>query len=175
MKIATISLFFFFTLMPLVSHGGDKIEHGQLEHGQPGHLSAVESLSPRLRELLTQEMQALQQGMISIIPAYVSGNWAEIERVAVKMKDSYILKQRLSDEQVTELHTLLPESFLQLDERFHYLSGMLNHAAKNRKAELVGFYFSRLGESCVNCHSQFAIHRFPAFAAENIIPGRHNH
>lgn len=169
MKIATISLLFFFTIIPLLSHGGDKHEHELA-----GPISAVESLSPRLRELLTQEMQALQQGMMSIIPAYVSGNWAEIERIAVTMKDSYILKQRLSDVQAAELNTSLPQSFLQLDERFHYLSGMLSHAAKNRKPELVGFYFSRLGESCVNCHSQFAIHKFPAFAAEKT-PGRHNH
>lgn len=37
------------------------------------------------------------------------------------------------------------------------------YAAKNKKPELVGFYISKLSESCVNCHSQFALHRFKAF------------
>ena len=35
--------------------------------------SEVESLSPELRSLLLKEMTALQEGMQSILPAYVSG------------------------------------------------------------------------------------------------------
>lgn len=136
--------------------------------------SAVETLSPELRELLRQEMLALQAGMMSIIPAYVSGDWREIEHIAHKMKKSYILKQSLSDEQITELHDSLPEEFIKQDKEFHYLSGMLNHAAKNKKPELVGFYFSKLSESCVGCHRQFAIHKFPAFSTDSIVE-KHQH
>ncbi len=128
--------------------------------------SGIESLSTELRELLTKEMVALQDGMMSVIPAYVAGNWSEIENIASKMENSYILKQMLTDEQIEELHSSLPQLFMKLDQQFHYLSGMLNHAAKNKKAELVGFYFSELSESCVGCHAQFAAHKFPAFAPE---------
>ncbi len=128
------------------------------------HHSGVEALSSELRELLKKEMRALEKGMMSVIPAYVSGDWSEIENIAHKMKSSYILKQSLTDAQANELHTLLPESFIKLDHQFHYLAGMLEHAAKKEKAELVGFYFSKLSETCVSCHTQYATHRFPAFS-----------
>ena len=60
----------------------------------------VEALSRGLRDLLSQEMIALQNGMMSIIPAYNSGNWEEIETTDSKIKSSYILKQSLTESQV---------------------------------------------------------------------------
>ena len=125
--------------------------------------SPIESLTPALRKLLSKEMLAIQQGMISITPAYAAGHWDEIERIANNIKNSYILKQSLTRQQQHELHTSLPEDFIRQDQHFHYLSGMLAHAASMKKAELVGFYFSKMSESCVSCHSQYANHRFPAF------------
>jgi hypothetical protein len=141
-------------------HGGDAHTDGAA-----GNDSAVEALSPALRTLLSAEMQGLQSGMMSVIPAYVSGDWDEIAQIAGQMKNSYILKQSLTDEQRHELHTRLPVAFVNLDKKFHYYSGMLEHAAKNRKAELVGFYYSKLGDACVSCHTQFASHRFPALGS----------
>jgi uncharacterized membrane protein YcjF (UPF0283 family) len=38
--------------------------------------SGVEALSPELRALLSKEMLELQEGMKSILPAYISGNLA---------------------------------------------------------------------------------------------------
>ena len=162
-------VFFSLAILRSLSYAED-MRSDELKEGSTG----VESLSPELRELLTKEMQELQNGMMSIIPAYVSGNWSEIERVADKMKNSYILKQSLTEKQVKELQTALPDSFIKLDQQFHYLSGMLNHAAKNKKAELVGFYFSKLSEACVSCHTQYATHKFPllAFPKET---GEHSH
>ncbi|MBL1276470.1 MAG: hypothetical protein COB30_010305 [Ectothiorhodospiraceae bacterium] len=61
-----------------------------------------------------------------------------------------------------ELHAVLPHEFIEKDKRFHYLAGMLEHAAKNRKFELINFYFSEMNESCVGCHMVFATHKFPA-------------
>ena len=92
----------------------------------------METLSQELRDLLTQEMKLLQNGMMSIIPAYVSGNWDEIETIAGKMKNSYILKQKLTENQIKELHSSLPHDFIKKDQRFHYLAGMLEHVAKNK-------------------------------------------
>ncbi len=144
-------------LLPAVSYGGEAPEHTE-----PAHASGVEALSPDLRELLSQEMQALQKGMISIIPAYSSGNWGEIETTARKIKNSYILKQKLTPSQAKELHSVLPPAFIEKDQWFHYLAGMLEHAAKNKKPELVNFYFSEMNRSCIGCHSAFATHKFPA-------------
>ena len=128
--------------------------------------TGIEALSPALRTLLTKEMLAIQTGMMSVIPAYAAGNWSEIENIALNIKNSYILKQSLTDEQIHELHSSLPASFIEQDQQFHYYSGMLEHAASMRKPELVGFYFSKLNEACFSCHSQFATHRFPALSPE---------
>lgn len=159
MKPSTSIIFFISILFSSFSYGEESHHHEMIKHAV-----GVEALSPELRTLLKKEMQALQKGMMSIIPAYVAGEWSEIESIAKKMKNSYILKQSLSDEQIKELHTSLPESFIKLDQDFHYLAGMLGHVAQKKKSELVGFYFSKLSESCVNCHSQHALHKFPAFA-----------
>ena len=169
MKLAVPIIFFTLAVCPWLSYG-ENMHH----HEAKKDITGIQSLSPELRELLKKEMLALQNGMMSIVPAYVSGNWAEIESIADKMKKSYILKQSLTEKQIKELHTSLPGSFIKLDQNFHYLSGMLNHAAKNQKAELVGFYFSKLSESCVNCHSQYALHKFPAFNPK-AIPDKHKH
>ncbi len=147
---------------------------GKLNHEINEPISGIESLSPHLRALLIKEMLALQTGMQSIIPAYVSGNWSEIERIADKMESSFILKQSLTNEQEKELHTSLSSSFLKLDQQFHYLSGMLKHVAKNKKTELVGFYFSKLSEACVSCHALYATNRFPAFEPKKQI-NEHSH
>ncbi|WP_126452560.1 hypothetical protein [Sulfuriflexus mobilis] len=163
MKLAVSIVFLSLALLSSLSYGEDLHSHETKKD-----ISGIESLSPELRELLTKEMLALQNGMMSVIPAYVTGNWSEIENISHKMKNSYILKQSLTDEQVKELHTSLPESFIKLDQEFHYLSGMLNQAAKNKKPELVGFYFSKLSESCVSCHTQYAVHKFPALAPEKM-------
>lgn len=146
----------------------------EFRHEASKNRTGVEFLSHELRALLKSEMLAIQNGMISIIPAYASGNWSEIVSIAHKMENSYILKQRLTDKHKSELSTLLPSSFIQLDQEFHYLSGMLKHAASNKKVELVGFYFSRLSEACVICHSRYATHKFPAFSKKQE-DSKHSH
>jgi len=111
--------------------------------------------------------------MMSIIPAYISGNWGEIETTAGKIKNSYILKQKLTEDQKKELHSVLPPEFIEKDQKFHYLAGMLEHAAKNKKPELINFYFSEMNESCVSCHTAFATHKFPALSTKK--EGEHKH
>jgi len=147
-------------LVPSMGYAADK--HA-LEKNESN--TGVEALSPDLLDLLSREMQAIETGMMSIIPAYASGNWKEIETTAKEIKSSYILKQSLTESQAKELHSLLPPAFIEKDQRFHYLAGMLEHAAKNNKAELINYYFSEMNESCVSCHSKFATHRFPSLAA----------
>jgi hypothetical protein len=134
----------------------------------------VESLSAPLREALTAEMIALQSALGALMPALVAGRWDEVAHIGGQMRDSYILRQSLSAEQLRELHHALPPSFLELDERFHYLAGMLSHAAEAKKPELVGFYLGTLSETCVNCHARHARARFPAFR-EAEAPLEHHH
>ncbi len=144
-------------LLPAMSYAEDTHKHkGQAK------ASGVEVLSPDLRNLLSKEMKALQDGMMSIIPAYVSGNWSEIETTAEKIKNSYILKQSLTKSQVKELHSVLSPEFFEKDQKFHYLAGMLEHAAQSKKPELINFYFSEMNKSCASCHGVFATHKFPA-------------
>ena len=167
------AVFVTLTLGPLSGHAEDDA------HGDAHHKSAksVENLSPELRALLKQEMQALQQGMIEAIPAYTSGDLPEVARIAQKMKDSFILKQAITRKQMHELHMSLPRSFLKMDHQFHYYAGMLAHVAEARKMELINFYFSKLTESCASCHSEHAKHRFPGFSSkkDSMDDGHHDH
>ncbi len=163
-----IRLVLLVAILPVLCYGEEK-----LKHDDPVNVSGVEALSDNLRNLLSQEMQALQNGMMSIIPAYVSGNWDEIETTAGKIKNSYILKQSLTKSQVKELLSVLPHEFIEKDQKFHYFAGMLEYAAKNRKPELINFYFSEMNESCVSCHMVFATHKFPALLPKT--QDKHSH
>jgi len=127
----------------------------------------VENLSPELRDLLSREMVAIQNGMMSIVAAYASGNSEETASIAEEIKSSYILKQEMTPQQRHELHQKLPRSFIHLDHQFHNYAGLLEEAARNNNDELIGFYFSKLVDSCSGCHSQHARHKFPAFVEEN--------
>ncbi len=134
----------------------------------------IEALSPELRGLLSQEMTALQKGMMSLIPELASGNWSEVKKTAKKIKNSYILKQKLTKEQAKELHSKLTPAFIELDQSFHKDAGMLMHVAENKNAELANFYFFKMINACVGCHSKFATHRFPALKTEKPIH-KHGH
>jgi len=133
--------------------------------------SDIVNLSPKLRNLLSREMRQLQIGMTEIYPMYISGNWAGIVPIAKKMENSYVLKQNLTNEQRHELHSKLSNEFIKLDQNFHYLAGMLGHAAEMKKPELIGFYYSKMNETCLSCHTQFATHKFPALAPTTKVHG----
>lgn len=149
-------------LMPALCFG-----QGHEGHSVDETDTGIADLSPDLRKLFAEEMRQLQTGMTQILPLYVSGGWAEIALIAGQMEDSYVLKQNLSAEQMDELHAKLPGEFIKLDQQFHYLAGMLEHAAKMEKSELVGFYFSEMSDACFNCHTQFARQRFPSLSPES--------
>ncbi len=129
-------------------------------------ISAVEKLDPELRALLQQEMRAIEAGMKDMLTFSAAGDFKQVENLARQIENSFILKQKLTDQQMHQLHTLLPADFLQQDQQFHYYAGMLQHVAANKKPELVAFYYSQLLESCGNCHQVHAQHRFPHFKAQ---------
>jgi hypothetical protein len=133
----------------------------------------VQSLSPELRALLKQEMLAIQDGMQNIVPAFASGNLQEVSDIAAKINRSFILKQEITDLQKHELHEKLSKGFILKDQQFHKYAAMLEHVSKENHTELVGFYYSKLLESCVGCHSEHAGHRFPIFTNESAKEDHH--
>ncbi|MCB1675672.1 MAG: hypothetical protein KDI01_05250 [Halioglobus sp.] len=133
----------------------------------PVRSNVVETLSDPIREILQQEMTLIQSAVMDIIPAYAAGDTGEITRIAKSIQDSYILNQRLSNQQHHELHEKLPPDFILLDKKVHYYAGMIGEAAQQRKYEQIGFYLSRLTESCSECHNRYARHRFPIFAEQH--------
>ncbi len=120
-------------------------------------------LSHDLKGLLNQEMNEIESGMTKIIPAISAGNWDTITHIAKKIKNSFILKQKITPKQIEELHSSLPKEFIAMDRNFHSTAGKLAHAALEHDGELVNFYFYKLHEKCTKCHSQYASERFPNF------------
>lgn len=98
----------------------------------------------------------------------------KIASTAQKIKDSFILKQKLTQQQKHELHTKLSKDFLDKDTEFHYLAGMLQHVAESNKSELIPFYYSKMFESCSGCHRKHAKHRFPSFDVEKTEEHHHH-
>lgn len=127
----------------------------------------IENLSEGIRVLLKKEMQAVELGMKDIVSANLAGDTKAISAIAMKIKESFILKQSLTKSQKHELHTKLPSDFIRQDKDFHYMAGMLAHAADMKKPELVNFYYSKLFEACSSCHKVHAQHRFSNFTLED--------
>lgn len=119
-------------------------------------------LSPGLQDLLRQEMISIQNTMMQMMPSISSGDWDKVSEFAGKIADTHILKQKLTQDQFMELARVLPNEFKELDNEFHMMAGMMAHVAQERHLELVTFYYYKLTEGCVGCHSKFATHRFPA-------------
>ena len=139
------------------------VQAEQALHKGSRHNAQVLQLPADIKPLLTQEMQQIQKGMMSLVPAIASGEWEAVAKTAKQLENSYIMKQKLTQEQMHSLHQSLPRAFIHLDRNFHRLAGMLAHVAEEKKPELVNFYFYKLTEACVQCHSHYAQQRFPAF------------
>lgn len=129
--------------------------------------SEIENLSVDLRALLRKEMLALETGMQSMVPAYVRGDYDSIADLAQKMRDSYIQRQEITPEQMSELRNKLPDAFTEKDKQFHRLASNLVKAAEERNTESVSYYHHRLLESCLACHQEYALHRFPSLKTNN--------
>jgi len=141
--------------------------HAYAEHPAAHQKTAVAAelqLSPDLAKLFKAEMSALEEGMKTLIPAIISGDWNAVAATGEQLRDSYILQQELTAELAAELHRALPPAFLELDQSFHHSADKLVHAAKTGNPEVVAFYFYKLTDTCMACHSKYAPHRFPGLA-----------
>lgn len=135
-------------------------------------LAPTQALSPELRAAFVAEMQHLDHGLQAVVSAIARADWPAVEKTAGEIKGSFILEQKLTREQLAELHRVLPEPFLALDRQFHAQAERLGHAAKARDGELAAFYAYKLTDGCVSCHSQYARHRFQAVTPP---PDAHHH
>jgi len=134
----------------------------------------VLKLSPKLRGALVAEMAGLKGGLAELTGALATGDWARARERALAIRDSYILKQKLSHAELAELEHALPAEFQELDARFHRHAEALADAATHKDGELAGFYVGRMVESCIGCHSRYATHTLIGFKA--VAPGAgHGH
>lgn len=125
--------------------------------------AAVLALSPRLRAALVAEMAGLKNGIAELSVALASGEWGQAAARAERIRDSYLLKQKLSRAELKELEHSLPADFLAMDERFHRHAASLVQAAHRRDHELAVVYFGKMLEGCGNCHARYATHTFRGF------------
>ncbi|MCK5189215.1 MAG: hypothetical protein KAR12_04085 [Methylococcales bacterium] len=118
-----------------------------------------------IKQLLKKEMLAVENGMQKLISTIAMGDWQKTAEIGKQIQASYLMKQELSEEQLKHLHHILPEQFVKLDHSFHHYAGMLAHAAEVKNAEVVSFYFYKMNESCIQCHSSYAQIKFTGFSA----------
>jgi len=123
----------------------------------------LESLSPGLRTLLSTEMIEIRKGMGEIFVNIIYGKYTDVSKIATKIENSFILKKKLTKSQKKELHTKLPKEFLVTDGSLHHDAGALADAADLEDVALMNFYYSKMTNTCVKCHSKFAKSRFPDF------------
>lgn len=128
-------------------------------------------LTPKLKALITDEMGQVAQATAELAPAIAAGDHLRAARLGAAIRDSFILKRSLTEQDKKDLTSAVPPEFVALDRRFHGMAGKLAHAAEQEDSELQGFYYSKMLESCVSCHSKFASDRFPGLAQD----GAHGH
>ena len=153
---------FRFLLLFLLVSACSHVDEKKKVHQQ--HSPKVLTLSIENKLLLKKEMLAIEKGMKTLLSAIVKGNWQKMAEIGNQIQASYIMKQSLTPQQIKHLHQHLPEQFTKLDHSFHHYAGMLAHAAETKNAEVVGFYFYKMTDTCVQCHSNFAAEKFPAFS-----------
>ncbi len=66
------------------------------------------------------------------------------------------MKQELSEEDMADLHRILPERFIEMDSKFHDHALKLAMAAKAKDAELASIYSGKMMEG-LSTHEE-AIH-----------------
>ncbi len=119
-----------------------------------------------IKPILKKEMLAVEKGMQQLVSSIAKGDWDKTAEIGKQIQASYIMKQSLTAEQMKQLHHSLPEQFIKQDHAFHQYAGMLAHAAEVKNTDVVNFYFYKMNESCVQCHSRYAQERFPAFSIQ---------
>jgi hypothetical protein len=123
-------------------------------------------LTPKLRDLLRQEMAEVLVASQDIVGALVVGDHATVGELAQQIHDSFILQQSLTDQDRQDLMAAVPPPFVELDRAFHETSAALAEAARAEDVELELATFGRMTEACAVCHARFASDRFRGLAQD---------
>jgi|SRR6056297_508665 len=121
------------------------------------------SLTPRLQELLQQEMQSIHAASQQILTSMIEGDDMRTAELAQQIHDSFILRQSMTGEDKTDFMRTVPQEFVAMDRAFHATAAELAQAARVSDREGQHAAFARMIESCTDCHAQFATVRFPGF------------
>jgi len=121
------------------------------------------SLTPRLQQLLQQEMQSIHAASQQILTSMIEGNDARTAELAQQIHDSFILRQSMTEEDKADFMRTVPQDFVAIDRAFHATAAELAQAARDSDRERQHAAFARMIESCTDCHAQFATARFPGF------------
>ena len=128
--------------------------------GEDKGLSEI-PLPKKIHRVLSAEMNRIQNGMTNLAVAIPAGHWKDIIENSKKMKEGYIMKKKLSKEQMETFNNSLPPGYLELDREFQEAAGRLISASGERDGKKVSLHFYKLTESCIKCHAKYATKRFP--------------
>lgn len=131
----------------------------------PGEPSELHLPAPYLR-LIRAEMLEIEGAMQEELGHLARGEARRGAEVARQIHQSFVLKQRLSEEERKELASLLPERFLRLDREFHGRAEGLAEAFEQGDFTAAAELYSAMTRACVRCHGRFATDRFPALGEE---------
>jgi hypothetical protein len=129
-------------------------------HGEP----VGPKLTPKLQDLLRQEMAIVLAANQDILGAVVIGDHHTVAELAQQIHDSFILEQSLSEQDRNDLMAAVPPAFVELDRAFHETSAELAAAARAEDAARELIIFGEMTDACVACHGRFAPDRFPGLA-----------
>jgi hypothetical protein len=123
-------------------------------------------LTPRLKDLVTQEMRLIAGASAEVFQAIVTGDHATVAARAHQIHESFIIKQSLTDQDKADLKAAVPPEFLALDGEFHGASAKLAEAAQAQDVAQELELFAQMTQTCVACHAAYANDRFPTLATE---------
>lgn len=122
-------------------------------------------LTDKLRQLLQEEMRAVQGAMTSIHSAMVMGQHASVAESAQQIHDSFILQQSLTEQDREDLMSAVPAGFIDLDKNFHKLAASLADAGRNEDTQEQRILFNKMTRSCIECHGTYVSGRFTGLNA----------
>lgn len=118
-------------------------------------------LTDKLSRLLQQEMRSVQSAMATIHTAMVTGEHDTVAASAQQIHDSFILQQKLTDQDRKDLMSVVPKGFIRLDKEFHKLAASLAEAGRKQNTKKQRQLYDEMTRNCIACHGKYVSDRFP--------------
>ncbi len=120
----------------------------------PKRLAPPESLPGVAREILRARMVSHTQDMGALMSAIMVLEYDEIQTRAQAIAGDANLARPLTGD-ATELNSLLPAKFFDLQDALKRQAGILADAARRTDALGVANAYGALSETCVQCHATY--------------------